>query len=241
MLTLLSWSINSKSWFGTDDANIYFVYMKNFSNGHGFVYNVGGEKVEGFTSLLWTLIGSVVFYFSSSAEKLLIVLNILLITFSLYKVVNYIDELANESQKIFSKQSILFLLIIAVTPGFIDWTVTSLLETGLWCFLLTITTLKIIQYDAGANKINHYVSIGLLFALLILCRPESMLWVPLFIILNLIREYYNCGVWKTSIWLFILNCIVFYCTAFRPNPVEDKLFWLSAPKYILRKGFCKQD
>ena len=36
---------------GIDDANIYFVYARNLANGHGFVYNIGGERVEGFTSL----------------------------------------------------------------------------------------------------------------------------------------------------------------------------------------------
>ena len=41
---------------GIDDANIFFVYAQNAANGHGFVYNVGGERVEGFSSLLWTLI-----------------------------------------------------------------------------------------------------------------------------------------------------------------------------------------
>lgn len=46
---------------GIDDANIYFTYMRNFADGLGFVYNPGGERVEGFTSILYTLIGSAIF------------------------------------------------------------------------------------------------------------------------------------------------------------------------------------
>jgi hypothetical protein len=43
---------------GIDDANIFFVYARNFSAGDGFVFNPGGERVEGFTSLLWVFVCS---------------------------------------------------------------------------------------------------------------------------------------------------------------------------------------
>jgi arabinofuranosyltransferase len=39
----------------TDDAYIFYRYAVHLSGGHGLVYNVG-ERVEGFTSLLWTLL-----------------------------------------------------------------------------------------------------------------------------------------------------------------------------------------
>lgn len=38
----------------SDDAFISFRYAKNWSEGHGLVYNIG-ESVEGFTNLVWTL------------------------------------------------------------------------------------------------------------------------------------------------------------------------------------------
>jgi hypothetical protein len=37
-----------------DDAYISYRYAKNLVDGHGFVYNLG-ERVEGYTNLLWTL------------------------------------------------------------------------------------------------------------------------------------------------------------------------------------------
>lgn len=46
---------------GIDDANITFVYARNIAQGHGFVFNVGGERVEGSTSLLWTLLCALVY------------------------------------------------------------------------------------------------------------------------------------------------------------------------------------
>src|ERR1041384_6291777 len=64
---------------GIDDANIYFVYAKNLAQGNGFVYNVGGERVEGFTSILWTVICAFVFHWSGHPELILLIINILIV------------------------------------------------------------------------------------------------------------------------------------------------------------------
>src|SRR5690606_23471737 len=61
IFTLLYWHLYGKPQVGIDDANIYFTYAKNISEGHGFVFNPDGEKVEGFTSLLWVLICSLAY------------------------------------------------------------------------------------------------------------------------------------------------------------------------------------
>ena len=44
-----------KSFWVSDDAFISFRYALNFVNGHGLVFNYG-ERVEGFTNFLWTVI-----------------------------------------------------------------------------------------------------------------------------------------------------------------------------------------
>lgn len=46
---------------GIDDANIFKVYAQNLSNGFGFVFQPGGERVEGFTSLLFVLLLSLLY------------------------------------------------------------------------------------------------------------------------------------------------------------------------------------
>ena len=37
-----------RSNIGVDDANIFFTYGKHLAEGHGLVWNVGGERVEGY-------------------------------------------------------------------------------------------------------------------------------------------------------------------------------------------------
>ncbi len=38
-----------------DDAMISMRYARNLAEGHGLVWNPGGERVQGFTAPLWTL------------------------------------------------------------------------------------------------------------------------------------------------------------------------------------------
>ncbi len=45
------------SWWVCDDAFISFRYAKNLIDGHGLIYNLG-ERVEGYSNFLWTLLVS---------------------------------------------------------------------------------------------------------------------------------------------------------------------------------------
>ena len=47
-------------WYTVDDAYISYRYAENAAKGLGFVFNPG-ERVEGFTNFLWTLLLAVAF------------------------------------------------------------------------------------------------------------------------------------------------------------------------------------
>ncbi len=162
--TIIAWNANGRSLIGVDDAQIYLVYMQNFADGHGFVYNVGGEYVEGFTSLLWTLIGAFIALLHIPLECTLLSINVLLIALLISRLWGFIDQ-----EQFISHKSILFLGLIFFTPGFIEWTILSLLETGIWTVLLGMITLAILEK-------KKYWYMAILCGLLILCRPEAMLW-----------------------------------------------------------------
>jgi hypothetical protein len=197
---------------GIDDANIYFVYMKNFANGHGFVYNIGGERVEGFTSVFWALIGSFFFRFTNHIEICLLVINFCLLYFSLMVAIKII-ELFTPSTKENTNYTIIFLGLLIIFPGFYDWTLFSLLETGLWTFeLILVTYLLIIPYlkeDFTFEKSSWYFA--LLFPFLIITRPESILLGVVIIIIRfsqLIIERKNSqNIIKQVTLLFIVYCL----------------------------------
>ena len=71
VLTLVDFFYLGQPLTGIDDANIFMKYARNLAHGHGLVFQPGGEKVEGFTSLLWVVISSV-FYLVSNHPELLI-------------------------------------------------------------------------------------------------------------------------------------------------------------------------
>jgi len=167
-----------KPFLGCDDAYIYFVYAKNFTNGHGLVYYPAGERVEGFTSLLWVLISSFFYFLTSHFQWLLLMLNVVLIGYALYRLARFVDTyyIAKPSQWV-SLSSLGLILILLSIKGYIDWTVISLMETGLWSTLLILNWLFLLELVVkGENTKKQF---GLFMAgigLLVITRPESTLW-----------------------------------------------------------------
>ena len=205
--TFVAWFTNGKSLIGIDDANIYMVYMRNFANGHGFVYNIGGERVEGFTSLLWTVVGASFFSVSNHPEILLLISNIIIVSYCLWKLASYLDRYFNDN-RLATPFSLLFIGSLVLIPGYFEWTVLSLMETGLWSCLLILTTLCLLEN----NKNNHrFVDIKfcMLITLLVFCRPESMLWCLFFVAAKFFKVFQNTKSIKQGLLSIVLPLIVF--------------------------------
>src|SRR3954471_6578714 len=66
--SLLSYLVVGVTTLGIDDANITQVYAKNISSGLGYVFYPGGERVEGSTSFLWTVLNALSFRVSARPE-----------------------------------------------------------------------------------------------------------------------------------------------------------------------------
>jgi hypothetical protein len=113
---------------GIDDANIYFVYAKNFAGGHGFVYNVGGERVEGFTSILWTLVCALIFRISAYPELMLLLLSIVLLSLgiavALLCLQHHLSGKATRTRLIFLA---IFSILLLTAPRYIVWNTITLM------------------------------------------------------------------------------------------------------------------
>lgn len=59
-LILLGWILNGRL-LGIDDADIFFTYANNLANGNGIIYSRDILPVEGYSSMLWMLLSSLVF------------------------------------------------------------------------------------------------------------------------------------------------------------------------------------
>jgi hypothetical protein len=152
----LAWILLGTPSSGINDADIFLVYARNFLAGHGFVYNVGSEQVEGFPSLLWMLLCSFVYILSRSAELPLFLLNLLFGIITVYICLKRCN------------QKPAFLLLLCAAPAWFAWCQIALVESGLWCLLLTATVLAVSERNTSQCT--------WLLPLLALTRPESMLW-----------------------------------------------------------------
>ncbi len=185
----LAFYVNGFPVNGIDDANIYMVYMRNFAKGLGFVYNIGGERVEGFTSLFWTILGSGFYKFADSIGVFLIGINLLVISYTLYRYLRYFEKAySNDSNILLAIQLLLVGLLLAI-PGFFSWTIISLLETGIWCSVLSLLLLSLLE---GPDKpgLSTDLSFYIMLVLLILIRPESILWGLFFVFARGFKVYY---------------------------------------------------
>ena len=182
LATFFAWSRFDGTLTGIDDANIYFVYARNLANGHGFVYNVGGERVEGFTSLLWTLICAFAFRCSSHPELILLMTNIVIVSGGIALAMTFLqNDFFKKDESHWAKflWSGVFLILLLTAPRYVVWNTITLMESALWSTLLLVTTIFVIKGHPSRRAIN----LGLipLVILLVLTRPESILWGPVFI------------------------------------------------------------
>ena len=205
--TYAYWIKFSRISTGIDDANIYFIYMRNLANGDGFVYNPGGEHVEGFTSFLWVLIGSVFFLFTSKPETSLICLNVVFMALSIWRVCLLADTYFKD-KRLISPYTIIICGFILLIPGYVCWMTFTIMETGLWSLLLVFIFCGIVERTVR-NK-RGFGNLVYLLPLLVLTRPESYLWafvgIGLHFLLNSI--YHKKEIRQTVLGTTILAGIV---------------------------------
>ncbi len=158
--------------FVIDDAYISFRYARNLVEGHGLVYNAG-ERVEGYTNFLWTMLLALVIKLGGDA----VIWSKALGAASIGGVM----ALSLVAARRFEKGGVSL-------PAFSPWLVASGvsfqahatlgLEGGLFAFLLLAGVLLLDQRSPW---------FGVAFGLAALCRPEGPAFAAVAIVLNLRR------------------------------------------------------
>jgi len=192
---------------GIDDANIFFSYADNLAAGEGFVYNAGGERVEGFTSLAWTLICALAFLVSGQPESLLLGLNTLLVALATYQAGVFLWQMTASSPGTLYNQWPRWLVLallacwLLATPRFMVWTTVTLMDTGLWCAALTCGTIAFARATLrpAAGWRSDRCLVGWTIVMM-LTRPESMLVVLAWISLLALLRYGESGQQERS-WI----------------------------------------
>ncbi len=181
----LASSLSGVPLVGYDDANIFFVYARNLVDGHGFVYNAGGERVEGFSSLSWLLVCAAARALTSRPEALLFAISILVISFALWRLCTLLTDLLarfDVADRPHTRVwSVALIAVVALAPGYVIWTVVSLMDTGLWSALLLLAAVATVRLAMGDPLAWGGRMLPLLLIAMALTRPESLLWGPVFL------------------------------------------------------------
>lgn len=161
-----AWRVRS---FTIDDAYISFRYAENLANGHGLVYNLG-ERVEGYTNFLWTLLLALAARLGAPTEAAAKVLGVLSACAAL--VPTYL--LSRRLRPLTTIPS-LAPWLLASSFLFTGYSIFGL-ETPLFIALILAGTELFFREEERESGVPWS---GLVFALAALTRPEAPLFLGL--------------------------------------------------------------
>jgi arabinofuranosyltransferase len=170
--------------FVTDDAYISFRYARNLALHGQLVFNLG-ERVEGYTNFLWTVVLALGIKLGLGPVVLSRFLGVALGIGTLAVVVRMSLRLADEQR---SRWHLVAPLLLASMGAYACWC-TGGLETQLFTFLITLAFDRVL----GEVTVGKGCASAVAFAFAAMTRPEGVLFfglVVLFRVLtNLRREH----------------------------------------------------
>ncbi len=186
LVTFAYWMLYGEDTAGVDDANIYFKYARNFAAGHGYVFFEGGERVQGFSSELWQLVCTSLYSMTPTHfEKLLLALNIVFVSATWWFACSMLDVLlGNRRRRLLPPAHALATCATIVAPGFIEWNVLALMETGMWSFGITASVYCLFMLAGGKDERRWHVAFICTLPLIGASRPEGVLWIAFLVVLK---------------------------------------------------------
>lgn len=160
---------------GIDDAAITQVYARNIAAGHGYVYNPGGEWVEGSTSLAWTVLNAAVFGLFADPVPVLHGLSAVIATATVLVWLRTARGVAAATGASAAVTVAGFLMLMAGLAPFWLWMVWSLMDVTLWALVVALAvhlSLRIALDEEATDRTLGWLA-GML-ALAVVTRPDGV-------------------------------------------------------------------
>ena len=160
-----------------DDAMISMRYAWNFSHGNGLVWNLG-ERVEGYTNFLMTLIMSAATLLFNEKNAVLAIqifgiLTVIAVVWQAWKLYRLVA--GNDSNPLLF---VLFPVLVILYYPLSYWSLMGM-ETGLVTFLILLSFNAIIQFEEKNQSSSLFLS-ALFVSLSYLTRPDAgMIILPI--------------------------------------------------------------
>lgn len=152
---------------GIDDANIYYTYARNLSDGFGPVFSPGSSPVEGFTSPAWLLLLTLGYILTNGN------IDAVALTLSLMCTIATLSIVFLTAERHTTRMTASLVILACVsTGGFIDWVVLSGMDVSLWT--LEITTAAVLMASASVRNTLFTV----VLCAIVVTRPEGLLIAP---------------------------------------------------------------
>lgn len=160
---------------GIDDAAITRSYADNLARGLGYVYNAGGERVEGSTAFLWVAILTAVYKTTAAPEVPTLVLCGAMAVLAVFATLRY-ARFAAERLDIREDFAIACLTVfLLANPGYFFWSVWSMMELVLWSMtMLWLLYGLTMQAEARSPKRGAGLIVFVAAMALPLVRPEGI-------------------------------------------------------------------
>jgi arabinofuranosyltransferase len=168
---------------GIDDAQITFSYSSNLAAGRGLTYAHSLERVEGFTSLLWTLLSAVPFRLGLDEAGVLAILLAFLCATQLVAFA-FIRKSASARQVPAGPFELAYVLLVFSSPMYFTWMSVTLMDTCLWGLLIALMS-YVALYPPRSPLGVAVASVP--FFLAPLARPEAAVVAPAVIALTWLR------------------------------------------------------
>ncbi len=200
-------ALDGHRYFGLfDDAMISMRYAWNFAHGQGLVWNAG-QRIEGYTNLLMTLLMSLAALFLS---KPLAVLSVQILgVFTLLAaafVTKAVADQVNEAARFRSAVGILAFACVLFYYPLAYWTLMGM-ETGLLSLLLMASALFALRW-LKSRRMRDLIWLALLSGLAFLTRNDSLVLTALTFAFLLVEVYFDRS--PRPAWLSILYAGAIY-------------------------------
>ncbi len=176
LLSAFTWAVLNPG-IGFDDANITQNYARNIANGLGYVYYAGGERVEGSTSALWTALNVLGYLVTDTPETLFAAMGFAFTTGMVVFTILIARSLLRMAGLTGGYPALIVAALYALIPALFGWTVWSLMETGLWCFLVAgylWAGVRFLEDRTTTGRQGPAWALVLFGVLMVLTRPEGI-------------------------------------------------------------------
>ncbi|MCH9808025.1 MAG: hypothetical protein K0U74_09850 [Alphaproteobacteria bacterium] len=173
LMGIVAWLLGGRPpLIGIDDAAITRSYAENIANGHGFVYNIGGERVEGATSFLWTLIVAVAYAVTSTPAFLIFATCFVATVAATYAALSLANHFGNLYR--LPSRPLQWAMVVALIglPGFYLWSTLSLMEVAVWAGVLLWLIVRCVEWIDEERQSD--LAMIALAASMPLLRPEGV-------------------------------------------------------------------